>query len=76
MSKYVQLSRGFMLIGIFGFLISLIFIMQYSKDWGFTFTIFFAFIFIASLISTGKGDVNDPEIDKELAIHEKPSKKK
>ncbi|MEM4260376.1 MAG: hypothetical protein QXG00_04025 [Candidatus Woesearchaeota archaeon] len=75
MGKYIQLSRGFMLIGIFGFLISLIFITQYSLDWGTTLTIFFGFIFLASLISTEKGDYNDKEIDKELAIHEKKLKK-
>jgi hypothetical protein len=74
MGKYVALNRGFMLVGIFGFLISLIFIMQYNKDWGFTFSIFFAFVFIASIISMSNATMGDKEAEKELAIHENPPK--
>jgi hypothetical protein len=69
MSKYVSLSRGFMVAGIIGFLLSF-FIMKYSRDWGFTFAIFFGFIFIASFISMTKADVGDKQAYKELAIHE------
>ena len=45
------LSTGFMLTSIVGFLISAFYVLPQSDKWGFTFVIFFALMFVASLIS-------------------------
>jgi multisubunit Na+/H+ antiporter MnhB subunit len=76
MAKFITLSKSFMVAGIIGFLVSVIFIWKYSKDWGFTLGIFFAFIFIASLISMSNTAVGDPDGYDELAIHEKRKRPK
>ena len=46
-----QLSSGYMLTSIVGFLISAFYILPTSYKWGFTFVLFFALMFVASLIS-------------------------
>jgi len=45
------LSSGFMLTSIVGGLISAFYVLPQSAKWGFTFVIFFALMFVASLIS-------------------------
>ncbi len=45
------LSSGFMLTSIVGFLISAFYVLPQSDKWGFTFVLFFALMFVASLIS-------------------------
>ena len=45
------LSTGFMLTSIVGFLISAFYVLPQSAKWGFTFVLFFALMFVASLIS-------------------------
>ena len=45
------LSGGYMVTSLVGFLISAFYIMPNSKQWGFTFVLFFTLMFIASLIS-------------------------
>ena len=45
------LSGGFMLTSIVGFLISAFYVLPQSAKWGFTFVLFFALMFVASLIS-------------------------
>jgi hypothetical protein len=40
-----------MVTSIVGFFVSIYFVMSLSKTWGFTFTLFFVMMFIASLIS-------------------------
>ena len=45
------LSGGYMVTSLVGFLISAFYIMPNSRQWGFTFVLFFTLMFIASLIS-------------------------
>lgn len=45
------LSAGFILTSMVGFIISIIFVYSRSRTWGFTFTLFFTLMFIASMIS-------------------------
>jgi len=45
------LSGSYMITSIVGFLISAFYILPNSKNWGFTFVLFFTLMFIASLIS-------------------------
>jgi len=47
----VPFKGSFMLTSIIGFFVSVYYVMSLSKTWGFTFAIFFATMFIASLIS-------------------------
>ena len=51
------LPSTFLLAAIVGFLISAIYIMPRSTNWGFTFLIFFAVMFISSFISVAHGPV-------------------
>lgn len=74
--KYAHLSAGFMLTSIIGFFISAFFVNKLSITWGFTFMLFFAIMFIASMISMTKAPFTDKEYQEELGIHEKIAKKK
>jgi len=74
--KYAHLSAGFMLTSIVGFFISVFLVWNMSLSWGFTFALFFAIMFIASIISMTKADFTDKEMQQELAIHEKPAFKR
>lgn len=47
----VPLSSSFMLTSIVGFLISVFYLYNQSPKWGFTFSIFFAVMFVAAMIS-------------------------
>ncbi len=53
LSKVVPLKSSFMVTAIVGFLISAFYVYNQlgKKTWGFTFMLFFAAMFIASLIS-------------------------
>jgi preprotein translocase subunit SecF len=70
--RYAHLSAGFMLTSIIGFLVSVFFVWKYTISWGFTFALFFAIMFVASVVSMTKADFTDKEVQQELAIHEKP----
>lgn len=54
MAKIAPLSGGFMITSIVGFLASVLFVYDASVSWGVTFMIFFAIMFIASIISMTK----------------------
>ncbi len=49
------LTGGYMITSIVGFIISAIYVFPRSNPWGFTFTIFFGLMFIASMISMTYG---------------------
>ncbi|HIH31622.1 TPA: hypothetical protein HA235_02845 [Candidatus Woesearchaeota archaeon] len=74
--KYAHLSAGFMLTSIIGFFISIYYVWKISETWSFTFMLFFAIMFVASMISMTKAPFKEKEYQDELAIHEKPSYKK
>ena len=65
------LSRGFFLVSIFGFLFSIMFLKQYSMTWAFVVGFFSVIMFIASMISTTKGPVEE-----ELLLDEPPEQRK
>lgn len=66
--EWAPLSAGFMLTSILGFMISIWFVMDLSKTWGFTFTFFFIIMFLASLISMTKANPRTDHLD-QLSIH-------
>lgn len=68
--RYAHLSAGFMLTSMIGFFMSTYFVWNLSVSWGLTFAIFFATMFVASMISMTKADFTDKELQAELAIHE------
>ena len=49
--KYAPLTNSFALVSILGFLVSVLFIWQWSLQWGIAFAVLFLLMFIASLIS-------------------------
>jgi len=49
--KAAPLSSGYMLMSMFGFIVSVLVIMDLSRSWGLTLALIFAMMFIASLIS-------------------------
>ena len=49
------LSGGYMITSIVGFLISSVYVYDISNRWGLTFAMFFALMFVASLISMTYG---------------------
>ncbi len=55
MPNVAPLKSGFMLTSIVGFLISAIYMFPRTPSWGFTFAIFFAAMFVASMISMTYG---------------------
>jgi len=65
LSKVVPLKGSFMVTAIVGFLISLLYVYRQlgNKTWGFTFMLFFAAMFVASVISTTYSPVM-PELEK------------
>ena len=70
--KYAHLSAGFMLTSIVGFFVSVFLVWKMSISWGFTFALFFAIMFVSSIISMTKAEFTDKEMQQELAIHETP----
>lgn len=73
--KYAHLSAGFMLTSIIGFLVSVFFVVKLSETWGFTFMLFFAIMFVASMISITKAPFTEREYQEELGIHNKIARK-
>lgn len=67
-SQFSPLPHEWMLAGIIGFLISAMQVYGYSKTWGFTLMVFFAIIFIASVVSMSNTGATEEEMV-ELAIH-------
>ena len=53
--KVAPLSGGYMITSIVGFLISAMYVYDISNRWGFTFSLFFMMMFVASLISMTYG---------------------
>ena len=65
LSKVVPLHGSFMVTSIVGFIISALYVYGQlgNKTWGFTFMLFFALMFIASVISMTSAPIM-PELDK------------
>ena len=67
MERIAPLPASFMLTAILGFFISAIYIYNISPTWGLTFSIIFALMFVASLISMtyapSPGDMRDIKIE-------------
>lgn len=63
--RVVPLRGSFMATAIVGFIISALYIYRQlgNKTWGFTFMLFFAAMFIASLISMNSSPIM-PELEK------------
>jgi len=55
--KYAPLKASFMGISIIGFLVSVMYIADYSVNWAFAMGLVFIIMFIASLISMEKAPV-------------------
>ena len=55
LTNVAPLKGGYMITSIVGFMISAIYVFPRSNTWGFTFTIFFTLMFVASLISMTYG---------------------
>ncbi len=65
LSRVVPLKGSFMLTSIVGFLVSALYVYKQlgNKTWGFTFMLFFAAMFIASIISMTSSPYM-PELEK------------
>lgn len=57
--KAAPLSSSFMLASIVGFLISILYVWNLNKSFGFTFSLIFIVMFIAALISMSHAPVDD-----------------
>ncbi|RLE43895.1 hypothetical protein DRJ16_03255 [Candidatus Woesearchaeota archaeon] len=53
-AKIAPLPGSFMLTALVGLLLSIFFIWPLSATWGFTFTLFFAIMLVAAMISMTK----------------------
>jgi len=69
--KIAPLHGTFMLASIIGFIVSALYIYDWSKTWGFTFALVFVLMFIASIIS-----MTYASVDSQLQIDEVRKKKK
>ena len=72
LTNVAPLKGGYMITSMVGFIVSSIYVFPRSQTWGFTFTIFFALMFVASIISMTYG----PEEAMLHAGHERERKKK
>ena len=72
LNNVAPLKSGFMITSIVGLIISAIYVFPRSQPWGFTFTLFFAMMFVASIISMTYG----PEEAMLHVGHERERKKK
>ena len=70
MKTFAPLPHEWMLASIIGFLISVLQVWNWNKTWGFTFALFFAIMFVASVVSMDSAGTEDEEII-ELAVHNK-----
>jgi len=59
MAKIAPLKTGFLVTSMLGFLVSAIYVPQFSITWAFSFGLVFIFMFVASMISMVSGP---PEI--------------
>jgi len=57
--KAAPLTRTFMIISIIGFLVSAIWVFPRTASYGFAFSLVFALMFVASLISMTYADVDE-----------------
>ena len=57
--KVTPLPGSFMITAIVGFFISVVYVFPRSANWGFTFTLFFILMFIASMISVSYAPVDE-----------------
>jgi hypothetical protein len=64
LKNVVPLKGSFMVVSIVGLMISSLYVTGLSKTWGFTFILFFAAMFIASMISMTYAPVL-PELDEQ-----------
>jgi len=55
LNNIAPLKGGYMITSMLGFIISAIYVFPRSQTWGFTFIIFFAVMFVASMISMTYG---------------------
>lgn len=67
--KVAPLSSTFVLTSILGFLISVLFIVDLSVTWGFTFAMMFMIMFLSSMVSMTRATTEDYHLD-HLAVHE------
>ena len=72
LNNVAPLKGGYMITSIVGFMVSAVYVFPRSQAWGFTFTIFFMLMFVASLISMTYG----PDEAMLHAGHERERKKK
>lgn len=68
MNRLTPLPHEWMLAGIIGLLISVLYIYDQSKTWGFTLALFFGVILVASLVSMHGSSVAEEDLV-ELAVH-------
>ena len=55
MVKIAPLRTSFLVTSMIGFLISVLYIPQFSKNWAFAFGIVFTLMFVSSMISMMRG---------------------
>ena len=67
--KYAQLPTGFMLMSIIGFFISIFAVYPVSKSYGFAFTLVFVIMFVSSIISMTRAEVETRDL---LYLHGMP----
>lgn len=62
MIKIAPLPHEYMIASIIGFFVSVFFVWNLSKTWGFTFALFFVIMFIASIISLSSAGTSDADL--------------
>ena len=62
--KTAPLSGGFMVTSIVGFLASILFVYKISISWGVAFAVFFAIMFIASVVYFTYNPLSDDSFKK------------
>ena len=68
--RSAPLPMGFLLVSIIGFFVSVLTVWDYSKTWGFTFSIFFAIMFISSMISMSYSEVDRALLRESIIVRE------
>ena len=69
MVKIAPLKTSFMFASMVGFLISVLYITQFSTTWAFAFGIIFIIMFVASTVSMVRGSPDEQLMPRPKRIH-------
>ena len=69
MAKVAPLKTSFLVFSMIGFLISSLYIPQFSRTWAFAFGLVFTLMFVASMIAMARGTPDEQLFARPRKLH-------